>query len=183
MTVNGELRMHPWESCGLGKAPFRCVGSGRETYQAIPGDPNCPIQPGTSCDYCGQGISNVAYMKSADGKSFKVGFDCAEKVYSALNKAHALADEDAKARAKLRRERLEMERTKRFEKAKEKKKELEATLETEEMRTKLSALPHPRGFKNRETGEALTLLDWATWMLENAGDKGRREVLKKLKTI
>lgn len=72
--------MHRFERVGLGKAPFRVRGYGREVFQAIPGDPSCPLQPGTSCDYCSTGIMDVAYIESADGKRFKVGCDCVFKV-------------------------------------------------------------------------------------------------------
>lgn len=72
--------IHRFERAGLGKAPFRVKGYGREVYQAIPGDPSCPLQPGTSCDYCGTGIMDVAYVESSDGKRFKVGCDCVVKV-------------------------------------------------------------------------------------------------------
>lgn len=71
---------HKFERRGLGKAPFRVIGYGREVFQAIPGDSSCPLQPGTSCDYCGTGIMDVAYVKSSDGKEFKVGCDCVAKV-------------------------------------------------------------------------------------------------------
>lgn len=72
--------MHRFERVGLGKAPFRVTGFGRFVFQAVPGDPNCPIQPGTSCDYCGTGIMDAAIVTSADGKKFKVGCDCVAKV-------------------------------------------------------------------------------------------------------
>jgi hypothetical protein len=79
-SADGRLdSMHRFERVGLGKAPFRVRGFGREVYQAVPGDPNCPLQPGTSCDYCGTGIMDVAYVESADGKRFKVGCDCVAK--------------------------------------------------------------------------------------------------------
>jgi hypothetical protein len=68
--------IHPFERAGLGSAPFRCVGWYESKYQAIPGDPSCPVQPGSSCDYCGQGIVNVFVIRSADGREFKVGCDC-----------------------------------------------------------------------------------------------------------
>lgn len=71
--------IHRFERAGMGKAPFTVVGFGREIFQAIPGDPSCPIQPGTSCDYCGTGIMDVAYIESADGKRSKVGCDCVQK--------------------------------------------------------------------------------------------------------
>lgn len=70
---------HPWERNGLGVAPYRLVGSGRMTYQATP---DAPVQPGTSCDYCGEGISNVFFIKAACGSHFKVGCNCVLKVSS-----------------------------------------------------------------------------------------------------
>lgn len=64
---------HIFERAGLGKAPFRCVGSFELKWQACPG---APIQPGGSCDYCSQGIMYAYAIKSADGRRFKVGCDC-----------------------------------------------------------------------------------------------------------
>lgn len=72
--------VHRFERAGLGKAPFRVKGFGRHVFQAIPGDPSCPLQPGTSCDYCGTGCMDVANVRGTDGKEFKVGLDCAAKV-------------------------------------------------------------------------------------------------------
>lgn len=68
---------HPWERAGLGQAPYKFLGASREVYQAIPGDPNCPLQPAGSCDFCGQAIWDQCRFESADGKRFKVGCDCA----------------------------------------------------------------------------------------------------------
>lgn len=70
--------IHPFERAGLGKGPFRCTGSYESKYQACHG---APIQPGTSCDYCGQGIMTAFKIRSADGKQFKVGCDCVAKTY------------------------------------------------------------------------------------------------------
>lgn len=75
-TKNDATWVHSFERANLGKAPFRCVGYHKAVYQAIPGDPNCPIQPGSSCDFCGQGIMHVYLIKGADGRQFKVGIDC-----------------------------------------------------------------------------------------------------------
>ncbi len=86
--------IHPFEKCGLGLAPFRCVGSYESKYQAIPGDPNCPIQPGSSCDYCGNGIMNVFVIRSSDGKEFKVGCDCVARTTQGC--AKTLLERDAR---------------------------------------------------------------------------------------
>lgn len=73
------MEIHRFEHAGLGKAPYKFVGYSREIFQAVPGDPNCPIQPGTSCDFCATGIMDVFWFVSADGKRFKVGSDCVKK--------------------------------------------------------------------------------------------------------
>src|SRR5690349_20051736 len=70
---------HVFERAGLGKAPFVVSGYGREIYQAVPGDSRWPIQPGAVCNYCGTAISNVCYIKSSDGRQFKVGSECVNK--------------------------------------------------------------------------------------------------------
>jgi hypothetical protein len=90
MAKHGADWVHPFEVAGLGKAPFRFVGSERRVYQACPG---APIQPGTSCDYCGTGIMYVAWVQGKDGKKFKVGLDCAmrtedTKLIAEARKAH-----------------------------------------------------------------------------------------------
>ena len=72
--------IHPFEKAGLGKAPFRCIGSYESKFQACQG---APILPGSSCDYCAQGIIQVYVIKSADGRKFKVGCDCVAKVCNA----------------------------------------------------------------------------------------------------
>ena len=72
--------MHKFEAAGLGKAPYRLVGNYLSYYQAIPGDPNCPMQPGTSCDYCSMAIADVYRVESADGREFKLGCDCVNKI-------------------------------------------------------------------------------------------------------
>ena len=68
--------VHPWEEAKLGKAPFRLTGYSQEIYQA---HRDAPIQPGTTCDFCGQGIMNVFHIESADHRRFKVGEDCAKR--------------------------------------------------------------------------------------------------------
>lgn len=68
-----EIGLHVFERAGLGKAPFRCVGMVEKVYQACQG---APVQPGGSCDYCGNGIRYCFQVKGADGKLFEVGSDC-----------------------------------------------------------------------------------------------------------
>lgn len=70
--------IHPFERRGLGLAPFRCTGSYTSTYQACQG---APIQPGSTCDYCGTGIMTVFTIRASDRKEFKVGCDCVAQTY------------------------------------------------------------------------------------------------------
>ncbi len=69
--------IHPFTRAGFGPAPFRCTGMTVEKYQACQG---APIQPGTSCDYCGTGIMYAFWIENADSsRRFKVGCDCVAK--------------------------------------------------------------------------------------------------------
>jgi hypothetical protein len=169
---------HPWEKAGLGKAPFRCTGVGREIYQAIPGDPNCPVQPGAACAYCGQGIYNVCYIRSADNQRFKVGIDCVRKLESARN--HDLGSRDPTyqlmraAQEKISR----LEREKRDERNARKTGELTALLDRADVQDSLRAKPHPTAWRAEQ---GATLFDYVTWMLKNAGTKGKLQLLKQVK--
>lgn len=95
--------MHKFEASGLGKAPFKFVGSFEKVYQA---SPDSPRQPGATCDYCGTGIMTVCQVRSSDGKLFGVGVNCVEKVGDAgilkayKNSPEVRARNRAKAQAK-----------------------------------------------------------------------------------
>ena len=84
-----QVGLHCFERAGLGKAPFKIVGSYECKFQACPG---APVQCGGSCDYCGQGIMYAVAIKSADGQTFKVGCDCVARTGDAglikLYKSH-----------------------------------------------------------------------------------------------
>lgn len=89
--IKAEIGMHVFERAGLGKAPFGVVGFYTAKYQACPG---APVQPGTSCDYCGQGIMYVCKIQAADGREFKVGCDCVKRTGDAgLIKAYKSSPE------------------------------------------------------------------------------------------
>ena len=69
-------QLHVFERAKLGAAPFKFVGMEEKVYQACHG---APVQPGSSCDYCGTAIRYVCWINSKDGKRFKVGTDCVAK--------------------------------------------------------------------------------------------------------
>ena len=155
-----EVGMHVFERAGLGKAPFRFAGFYVSTYQACA---DAPVQPGTSCDYCGAGLTNVCSVKSADGKQFKVGCDCVAKVGDAgLLKAFKSSPEYRK-----------VQREKRQALAARKAAEVRGWMTEPETAEMLASQPHPKGFRDRETDRPLTLLDWMDWMMANSGDAGR----------
>lgn len=66
--MNEATYIHPFEKAGLGVAPFRFDGYAEIVFQ-IPGQ---APRAGGSCDYCGTGIRDAFYVKSADGKRFKL---------------------------------------------------------------------------------------------------------------
>lgn len=172
-----ENKIHKFEQAGLGKAPFRFVGVEERRGPIRELDKNgqptgveygAPGQPMGTCDYCGQGIAICCTIVSADGKRFIVGSDCVAKtgdaglrtVKTAVNK---LAREKTVARERQRigdmRDRLTMD---------------------DELRAKLSAIPHPQDWR-AEKGE--TLLDSVEWMMERAGHSGRMKTVRCIERV
>ena len=84
--------IHPFEKAGLGAAPFTFTGVTKQTYQA---HHSAPVQPGTSCDYCSTGIMFVCGVRGADGREFKVGCDCIQKIYAKGTKIRSWIDRKA----------------------------------------------------------------------------------------
>jgi len=80
--TNEQTIIHPFESRGFGKAPFKCVAVTKNVYSACPGH----SQPGGTCDYCGTGIMYEFHIQSSDGRKFKVGSDCVEKTDKDLSR-------------------------------------------------------------------------------------------------
>lgn len=78
-TTMPTAKVHPWESCGLGRAPFKFLGMTENVYAPTPD----VHMPGGTCAYCGQGIRYECLIASDDGKRFTVGCDCVRKVHSA----------------------------------------------------------------------------------------------------
>lgn len=160
---------HPFEEAGLGNAPFKFIGASEKRGPIFLGSSNgvetwagAPGQPMGSCAYCGQGIAVCCLIESADGKRFDVGSDCVRKTFQkgstvefavrrALNAAK-LAKDNAKIDAV--RQRLETDAP---------------------LREALADIPHPNAYR---AAKGDTRLDWATWMLSNAGTSGRLDVVR-----
>jgi hypothetical protein len=153
---------HKWETAGLGKSPYKYVGTTQERFQACQG---APIQCGTSCDYCGQGIVFTMHFCSADGKRFKVGCDCAEKSgdVGLVNLA----------KRETRRAKLADKHTKDNAKIDEAFQLLDNSIELQQL---ISSNPHPHTYiKN------LNCLDYITWIRKNAGTAGKLQVVRMIK--
>jgi len=146
--------IHVFERAGLGKAPFRFTGMNVNKYQACPG---APIQPGGSCDYCGESIMYEFFLRSADGKVFKVGSDCIHKHDSDSGLRRVV---DSKVREMKRQQNIARQDA-RIARAKELLPQAEA---------KLKAIPHPYKWKAEQ---GLTQYDCVVWFLESAGRKGK----------
>ena len=170
--------VHPWERCGLGVAPYRCVGSAVVTYQACHG---APVQPGSSCDYCGQGIMNVYSVQAACKSVFKVGCDCVRKTCSEKEGVRtAVETADRKHRNAL----AKVSRDKRDAAAKD----ALATLRAEH-EFALAAMPHPRaadttpGSASNLYFSGMSALDWLDFMLKACGATGRAKLLKEARAL
>lgn len=161
---DSEVGLHPFEASGLGKAPFRFVGAAEKRGPIKLADGvteiGAPGQPMGTCDYCGQGIAICCTIQDADGKTFEVGSDCVRKT----------SDDRLIEKFKTHPDIREINRERRHKLAMKKRDYLEELIEKHER--KLAEISHPHGRKDE------TLLDCAKWYLLNAGDKGRRQMIK-----
>jgi hypothetical protein len=164
-TTTETTKVHKFEQAGLGKAPFRIVGSFEAVYQACPG---APVQAGGTCDYCANGIRYVCRVRSADGREFNVGCDCAMSVGD-----EGLRKVAAKVQTKVKRDARHAAEQRKLD-------DLRARLADATTRAALAARPHPTAYRAAK-GE--TLLSWAEWMAQNAGVTGRLEVLALIKKL
>lgn len=156
---------HAFEVAGLGKAPFYFIGYSRKEYRATP---DSPIQPGGTCNYCGQGIIDCCTIKSSDGKIFTVGTTCVNKTGDdGLLKAYKTSKEYRDHQSNLRWEKAQKQR--------EKVREL-ITVHGEYFKR----IPHPYGFSDRVTGIPLTYFDYCEWSLSHCGAKGIGELYRHL---
>lgn len=168
-TIAEERRVHKFERAGLGHAPFYYLGTETKTFQAAPGEPH---RPGSSCDYCSTAIAIVHRIRGSGpgDQPFKVGSDCVLKMGDAgLRVAVESAERTMNRKKRAARQRAVVD-------------EVRALLDRAEVCATLAAQPHPRGFRDRDTG-ALTLLDWAEWMMANAGTRGRAAVRAEIRRV
>ena len=160
---------HAWERSGLGVAPYRLMGVATVTWRSVP---EAPAQPGSSCDYCGQGISQVFSIRASCGSVFKVGCDCVRRVAApgekVLTDVEKAAKKHARELAAKRRARSSASTQDAF------------AVIREESADDLAALPHPAAWA-AEQGK--TALDWFDWMLAHCGAAGRAKLLKQTRAL
>lgn len=159
--------VHKFESAGLGKAPFRCVGVSEErgprtvNMNGVAVQVGAPGQPMGTCAYCGQGIAYCYQIQSADGKRFIVGSDCVEKTGD--NGMIDLVKRAENKRKTARRHDTEAEKIKAGEPG------IRAAIEANQ--DKLSRYPW-----RAEKGE--TLGDELEWLWKNSGTAGKLKLIK-----
>lgn len=165
MTTTTVTTIHPFEKAGLGKAPFRYIGTidqtpNRDGMVAIGQcqGVNIETKAGGTCDYCGLAIIHMYNVRSADGNTFRVGCDCLKKV-DIVNPRTLKADikkaKDAKADARIADARI--------------------TLGREDVRSALASKPHPAPWAQ---AKGLTMLDQAEWLMANGGRTGKTDAAK-----
>ncbi len=161
-----KTELHPFERAELGIAPFKFVGVREELFQAIPGQ---PYKPAGSCEYCGTAIRDCYYVQSSDGKTFKVGSECVNKLAKSDNEKRdpVIAAIHREAR-RLKRERRTASEQKRVKAAK-------AYLA--EHRAEFEAEPHAMA-EHWEWVKDQTLEDQYEWSFANAGLSGQMRVTK-----
>jgi hypothetical protein len=171
MTTETTSKIHDFEKAGLGRAPFAFKGAyedrGPHTWTdprtGITTSAGAPGQAMGTCAYCGQGIAICCTIEDADGKRFTVGSDCVKRTGDkGLHNATTAVARMART-ATLKREEARIA-------------EVKASVETDEsLRTILTSKPSPHAYRAAK-GE--TRLDWADWMLRNAGHQGRMDVVR-----
>lgn len=146
--------VHTFELAGLGKAPFKFSHFAQLKYDRA----QTAYHSGGSCDYCGTAIMNAYYIKSADGRTFKVGSDCVAKTG------------DAGLRKVVNKAKAQHERSLKAARALTTAEQITAWLSDDAVVSILESYPHPRGFAGKN------LAHYCGWMLDNAGDSGRATV-------
>lgn len=153
----------------MGAPPYRFIGFKEMKYQACQG---APVQPGSSCDHCGTGIIDVYFFRSSDGKEFHVGSSCVLK-----SGDRGLIDLVKREENKVKLARRHAAEAARIEAAR-------VLLARDDIRAALKAQPHPGASDEPGNFHAgRTALDWADWMMQNAGNAGRMKVARKVEKM
>lgn len=166
MSATTMTGVHPFQQSGLGTAPFFYVGMNEIVLR----HPDGSTQAAGTCDHCGACIRYAFSIRSTDGKISKVGSDCICKLNRDDNRFIDKVEAEVR---KLKRAASQAANKKRKEQGYARTQAMYARITSDEsVRETLASHPHPRAF------EGLTLLDWATWMMKNAGLRGMLEVCR-----
>lgn len=154
--------IHKFEKAGLGKPPYRLTSYARMVYKACP---DAPTLPGSSCDYCGTGIMDVFWLKSSDGKEFKVGSDCILKAEEGHGMTR-LYNEVERAAKELKKEAAKKRLNVRIEAA------FKVLIANP---TLLTDKPHPSEYYN---AIGKTCRDYVLFLFDKGGDAGKNTACK-----
>jgi len=169
--------MHPFEKANLGKAPFRSlnvfVSEGPITL------PNgitvgSPGQPMGTCDYCGTGIKYCCKVESADNRTFVIGLDCANKLYTSSNQTSSQLARDP-VYQEIKKEKLRLQRKKRHQR--EAKQLAEGKEWAHANHQALHSIPN----YDRNGNQRGTLWTSYEWYLRHAGTSGNLKNYKYMK--
>lgn len=169
--------VHPWERAGLGVAPYKLVGTANVSFRACMG---APVQPGGTCDFCGQGLRLVFSIRASCGSTFRVGCDCVRRVCSP---AEGVLTQVEASERKHKRKIAAAGRARRAASVEERLKEIRAEHESE-----LAALPHPKAADATSERDCAywgskTALDYLDYMLRVCGAQGRKELLRRVSAL
>lgn len=165
MTSKNESTVHPFESAGLGIAPFSYVGTSHKVGPIAMGNGvtvGSPGQPMGTCEYCGQGIAYCCSIESSDGNRFIVGSDCVEKTYGKGTPIVSTVQRDRRVAERNARKSREATRI------------AEGIEWAAENSDALGAIPNPQ-----RDGE--TLADKFAWFMAHAGNTGKLRIIKQAK--
>lgn len=148
----------------LGQYPYHLV----DVLQACQPSETMP-KPGTDCDHCGTYITNIFVCKSSDGKTFKLGSSCVDKLGD-----KGLISQVREAQRKIAREKREAKRREEWEAGREEREAEAARVAAEQAerkaalaaryeaaKPKLAKLPHPNAYF---ASKGKTLLDYTEFM-------------------
>ncbi|HEU01417.1 hypothetical protein LCGC14_0273200 [marine sediment metagenome] len=156
---------HVFETAGLGASPFRFVGFEDSAAKVNTEDGmvrttvdglDIFTKPGGSCDYCGTYIVQFCWIKSADGKRFKVGTSCVSKTGD-----KGLVDRAKRAAGRVRRAKAKAKQVIRIDAAR-----AAFIADTDGVRTFLADVASPTEWR-AEKGE--TWASYVAWMLVDGG--------------
>jgi hypothetical protein len=158
-------KKHVFEDSGLGIAPFHFVRHYVSKYRACP---EAPVQPGTSCDYCGTGIMQVFVIGDSNSKEFKVGSECVKKtgdkgLFDVVKREIARLKREAKNAARVARQTRLNELFDRFA-----------------VQERFKKRPHPNSYF---ASKGMTYFDYVSYMVTYGGDAIKDELLKTLEGI